>query len=62
MKKAYFVTIRYDNEQTDSITISSNAKQNAEGRLASNMWVQCEESGRYINMSKVKWFQIEEAN
>ncbi|MUV39488.1 hypothetical protein JNUCC1_03366 [Lentibacillus sp. JNUCC-1] len=62
MMKNFIVTIRYDNDQTDSITVSTNLKQNAESKVASKQWVKCEESGRFINMMKVKWFQVEEIN
>lgn len=62
LKKKFYVTIRFDNDKADMITITSNLMQNAVDMVTKSVWIKCEESDRFINMSKVQWFQVIEDN
>ncbi|WP_411955136.1 hypothetical protein ACKXGF_05075 [Alkalibacillus sp. S2W] len=60
MRQNYQLILFYEDNQTDVLTITSNTPPNAESKVVNNTWVKCEESGRYFNMNKVRWFQVQE--
>ncbi|WP_157967861.1 hypothetical protein [Paraliobacillus sp. X-1268] len=62
LKENYYVTLKFDDDTTDLVTMSSNLKQNLESQIKKSDWLECEETQRNFNMNKVRWFQIAKAD
>lgn len=60
LNKKYNVYLVSENGKTEVATTSSNTLPNLEGKLQKTVWLKCEETGRFFNMSKVLYFQVQE--
>ncbi|MRH43430.1 hypothetical protein GH741_12150 [Aquibacillus halophilus] len=60
MKKMFDVYLGLENGRFEGIILTSDSSNNLEEYITKNVWIRCEQTGKYFNMNKIVSFEVQE--